>query len=170
MHIFLHNNSNISVGGRYVLAVFLVMMGTIAIVAALYESKKANVARSWEGRKATVIHSEISEHRRFRDGTTEYIPYLNVCGKYLDDGMEFQLKRPSLGEISTPSYLARYLQMCPTGEVITVYVSPDDPEMIVLNNNPNLSQMSYVQMGGALAILYGIVSFVCLVRLPKKLR
>jgi hypothetical protein len=74
MHILLHKDDKISIGGRYVIAVFLAVMGAVAIVAAKHESKKANTARTWEGKKAVVIHSEISTHQRYRNGSLEVIP------------------------------------------------------------------------------------------------
>ena len=120
------------------LAVFAFIGHTFFVVFS-EDKEMAEKAKLWPAQKARITHSELKIRKPeglSRNDRRQWEWELDIRGVLVDSGREFRVWRPTYGEVMTKEKYEHYVKMCPKGEVVTVYVNPEDPTIVILNRDP----------------------------------
>ena len=141
------------------LAAILAAFGLFLIVPAQWEIERARQAADWEPRQARITRSEVET---LGDGRAEDLPRYraDIRGVLLDGGPAFEIERIGFARIGTGAEVREYVRRYPVGETVEVYVSPQDPDRVVLVRDAAPTPMYLLQ--GAGAALIAIAAFVLL--------
>ncbi|MGD2082481.1 MAG: DUF3592 domain-containing protein [Chromatiales bacterium] len=137
-------------------AVILTAFGLFLILPSQCEIERAREAADWEPREARITHSEVA---RYGGGRAEDPPRYraDIRGVMLDSDRAFQIERIGFARIGTGSEVREYVRRYPEGEVVQVYVSPEDPDRVVLVRDASPTPMYLLQAAGAASIAIAVL-------------
>ncbi|MGD8310669.1 MAG: DUF3592 domain-containing protein, partial [Chromatiales bacterium] len=69
----------------------------------------------------------------------------------------FEIERIGFARIGTGSEVREYVRRYPEGEVVQVYVSPEDPDRVVLVRDASPTPMYLLQAAGAASIAIAVL-------------
>ncbi|MFC1703283.1 DUF3592 domain-containing protein [Candidatus Omnitrophota bacterium] len=140
------------------LSVILVIIGLFLIIPSQFDINKVNEAKNWLPRKARITLSKVIELRGSSTGDRRYIA--EIKGVFLDNNQDFDVYRVSFGQISGQSTGKEHVKMFPVGKTVEVYVSPDDPEKVILIRDVPLTSMHTLQGIGGFLMLIAMALFI----------
>jgi len=130
----------------------LLFGGIFMLWFAIQDTRQAIEAKSWEGKKARITSSDVFFNSS--GGTRGW--KIDIRGKFLDDGKEFETSRIKFGEIFVggKSELEETAAKFPAGSVHTVFVSPKNANQVVLlrNESPILANRPLLICGGMIVL------------------
>lgn len=137
-------------------AVILTAFGLFLILPSQCEIERARQASDWEPRQARITHSEVAQ---YGGGRAEDLPRYraDIRGVLLDGDRAFEIERIGFARIGTGSRVREYVRRYPVGEVVQVYVSPENPDRVVLVRDASPTPMYLLQAVGAVLIAIAAV-------------
>lgn len=137
------------------LAGILMVFGLFFIIPSQFEINQATEASDWLPRRAKITHSNLMQ---FGGGRGQDLPHFvpDIGGVFLDTGEAFDVYRVSFAEISHKTLAERYINRFAKGSIVDVYVSPEDPEKVVLIRDVPLMWMYLLQVVGGVLMAIAI--------------
>ena len=136
-------------------AVILVVFGLFLIIPSQYEILQARQASDWQPRMAKITESNI---KQLGGGRAQDIPRYapQIRGEFRDSGEAFEVYRVSFGEIGTRERAQHYARQFKEGAIVEVYVSPAEPNKVVLIRDVPQTQMYLLEALGGVAIAIAV--------------
>lgn len=143
-------------GALRLLAAVLTALGLFLILPSQWEIDRARQAADWEPHEARITRSEVED---MGGGRAADLPRyrVDVRGLLLNEGQEFEIERIGFARIGTAAEARETLRRYPVGEVVEVYVSPQDPDRVVLIRDASPAPMYLLQAAGAALIAIAVV-------------
>jgi hypothetical protein len=134
-----------------------------------YEIKGSRETSNWPSITGTITSSSVRTETRRESNKTSTVYFPNVQYRYKIDGQPYTSSRIAFGNASggRKSFAQDVVEKYPSGQKITVYYDPDDPQYAILETGFTWNSI-FIFLGGIVFFAAGVLCLKTYLRSKQK--